>query len=375
VEPCNALSKLCEELGKCCASIGRSLDELFRPCCLELGAMFAVCCSLVAPFFDLDRPFGCCRLITVTSILVGAVLAVFSFISPDNTCKMSPPYWLPVQLVFMALNLLYTFYFFKKVNYPDDDQEEMPFDQRLHQTVMVDPASACMICVEVAAFVWSIIGLDLLNYDCASARLSGYIALISMLMIMLVVLYVISCICGVWIAKDKCLSVFCCPCAMAGRRMMEEADRAETRDRNAKIEREIEQMEQQRIQREKNGEASTDPSNPAVHPNCQSIQSTTKEVPPAVRWIPPSMPYDPRSPKYNRNSEQYKEPAHVQSRTNQQYRKAEGKEPAVQQHENQEEKKAQESPTLSGMMFKMAKVTLFGKEKVKTARKDHIARV
>lgn len=350
VEPCKGLSKLCDELGNCCTSCGNALDELFRPCYLAMGAGCAACCLTLKRFFCTERPFGCCRLITVMSILLGAVLAVLSFTSPDSTCATSPPHWLHIQLVFMAINLLYTFYFFKKVNYSGVDNGK-PFHENLYNTVMVDPASACMICVEIAAFVWSILGLDLLNSDCASARYSGWIALISTVMIQFVVLYIISCMCGVYCANDKCLSILCCPFAMIGQRMMDEAQRAETRDRIALQERE---MEEQRIQRERNAEASANPRTP--------VTQATTPVPPAYPWS---------SPKLERKSERSHEQQPVQSQTDE---KTERKKAGDWRHVKVE-KNAVEPPTLTGMMFKMASRVRFNKENKKAAKKDRVARV
>lgn len=360
MEPCNGLSKLCGELGQCCTSIGKALDELFRPCYLAIGAGCAACCLALTSFFDTERPFVCCRLITVMSILLGAILAVLSFASPDSTCATSPPHWLLIQLVFMAFNLLYAFYFFKKVNYSAVDNGTQ-FHERLYKTVMVDPASACMIIVEIAAFIWSIMGLDLLYSDCAAARYSGWIALISTVMIQFVVLYIISCMCGVYCANDKCLSILCCPFAMIGQRMMDEADRAETRDRFAIQERE---MEEQRIQRERNVDTSANPRTPAT-------LATTPVLPPAYRWIPPSLPYDPRSPKLERNSEQAHEQPPVQSQTDE---KGEKKKAGDWRHVKAKEK-AVEPPTLTGIMFKMASKVVFSKENYKAAKNERVARV
>jgi len=355
VEPCKGLGKCCDEFFICCNSIGNALDKIFAPCCAAIGTGFAACCLVISSLFDIERPFGCCRLITVIVILCGFVLAVFSFLSTDDSCDMSPT-WLPVQFVFMLLNLMYTFYFFKKVNYSDE-----PFDQRLHNTVMINPVSALMIIVEIVALIWSIMGLSLMQSECASERYCGWIALISMLMIIFAVLFVISCLGGVYCAKAtgwaKWFWLVCCfPCAILGDRMILQAEQAEERDRQRKL---------LKSQPDSNPPAVRNDSIPASPPQERSnvYGPTIARQPPAVPFH--SEPANSHSPHFHGNSGQ------PQDNTSQPSLR-------IRDQQHDEKKEHPEPPTLSGMMFKgmnkgfsMARETLIGKP----IRKEHIARV
>merc|ERR1719204_1917863 len=136
-----------------------------------------------------------------------------------------------------------------------------------------------MIIVEIVALIWSIMGLSLMQSECASERYCGWIALISMLMIIFAVLFVVSCF----------------PCAILRDRMILQAEQAEERDRQRKL---------LKSQPDSNPPAVRNDSIPASPPQERSnvYGPTIARQPPAIPFH--SEPANSHSPHFHGNSGQ-----------------------------------------------------------------------